>query len=52
MTRLLPKLIRELLLRRRLRRWVRWYAANDPRPSWQEPWLGAGERKHTKEGRL
>lgn len=46
--------LRGLLARRRERReylaWKRWYASLPCPPSYAEPWLSAGERKHSKGG--
>ncbi len=44
------RFLREYLLRRRIRRELEAWALQPCPPSYAEPWLSAGERKHWKGG--
>ncbi len=49
---MIPRILTRWLRLRRAKRLAKWYWQHPCAYSWQEPWLSAAERKHSKLGGL
>ncbi len=47
---MIPRILTRWLRLRRAKRLAKWYYQHPCAYSWQEPWLSASERKHSKGG--